>query len=127
MHGDVSAMHLFAGILSANFFFPPIQAIGVYVPYVVIENVGAVNGLIEIPLEVLVRNFFDCFQEIFGGGVFESVAQKIFVHGGKHSVFADDFLECEEQSGGFAVGDPAIGSVTDVLPGKTSQWIGIRK
>src|ERR1700733_1577034 len=120
-------MQLFTGIFSANLFFPPTQAIGVRVPYVVIENVGAVNGLIEIPLEVLVRNVFDSLQKIFGGGVFESVAQKIFVHGGKHGVFADNFLECEEHGASFAVGDAAIGIVTDVLPGETSQWISIRK
>src|SRR5580692_10669229 len=97
------------------------------VPNVVVENIGAVNGLIEIPLQVLVRNVFECLQEIFGGGVFEAVAQKIFVHGGKHGVFADNFLEFEKHCGGFAVGDAAIGTVADVFPRKTSQWIGIRK
>src|SRR5580692_11243227 len=97
------------------------------VPNVVVENIGAVNGLIEIPLQVLVRNVFECLQEIFGGGMFEAVAQKIFVHGGKHGVFANNFLECQEHGGSFAVGDPAIGIVTDVIPGKTSQWVGIRK
>src|ERR1700733_3855009 len=114
-------MHLFAGIFSADFFFPPTQAIGVRVPYVVIENVGAVNGLIEIPLEVLVRNVFDSLQEIFGGGGFESVEQKIFVHGGKFGVFAAAFLECEDQGGGFPVSAPAIGIIADVLPGKSSE------
>src|SRR5580704_6291374 len=97
------------------------------VPNVVVENIGAINGLIEIPVQVLVRNVFECLQEILGGGMFEAVAQKIFVHGAQHGVFADNFLECQEHSGGLSVCDPAIGIVTDVLPGKTSQWIGIRK
>src|ERR1700720_3097403 len=97
------------------------------VPNVVVEKIGAVNGLIEIPLQILVRNVFECLQEIFGGGMFEAVAQKIFVHGGKQGVFADNFLQCQEHRGGLSVSDPAIRIVTDVLPGKTSQWIGVRK
>ena len=50
-----------------------------HVHHFVIEDGGSGDGLIEIPVQILPRDFFDGLHEIFAGGMCEAIAHEIGV------------------------------------------------
>src|SRR5580700_1992403 len=72
------------------------------------------------------RDVFDGLQEIFPGGMLEAVAKEVFVESGEHGVFANYFFKREKDGAGLAVGYAAIRVVTDEIPGKPSDRVGVR-
>ena len=92
----------------------------------VIEDIGAVDGLIEIPAQILAGNFLDRFQEILARGMREAIAHEIGVQGVAQGVFADHFFQRDQHGGRLAVGDVAVGIAVDELPGEARDRIHVR-
>jgi len=71
-------------------FFEPVYGEGICAENFVVQNLCSIDGLIEVPAKVLAGHFFNGLQEVFLGGMHESILHEIGMHAFRHRVFADD-------------------------------------
>src|SRR5438128_7403391 len=127
VHERGRAIQSLAFFLLGWIFLVPLNAVGCGAQYFIIHHLRPIDRLIEVPAQVLARDFFNRLQEIFLSGMSEAVAHEIGMESPAHIVFADDLLKREKHSRRLAVGNAAVGSAVQVLVGKARHRIFVSR
>ena len=124
--GPILTLVMLAGI------FPPCDRFAVGGFDLVVEYLGAVDGLVEVGAQVesfTVRggDLFDSPEKIFARRVSEAIAHEVGVERQAHGILADDRFEHVQNGRCLTVGDAGVAVAGVKLPGKAGHGIVVRR